>query len=93
MGSRTAARLTGVARSVPDMPRNLLWTDHLQVWGGFALAIGGVAALIWPASDSTSTKLAVLAILVGLLAELVTVLRVRRRIRSRWQDTRSGPRR
>jgi hypothetical protein len=64
------------------MPRHLLWTDHLQVWGGFALVIGGAAALIWPASDSMSTKLAVLAVLVGLLAELATVLRVRRRARS-----------
>ena len=64
------------------MPRNLLWTDHLQVWSGFALVIGGAAALIWPTLDPTSTRFAVLAVLVGLLAELATVLRVRRRARS-----------
>jgi hypothetical protein len=75
------------------MPRTMLWTDHLQVWGGFALVIVGAAALIWPTLDPTSTRLAVLAIAVGLLAELVTVMRVRRRARSRWQDTRSDRRR
>lgn len=93
MGCRAAAQLTDGARSVLDMLRNLLWTDHLQVWAGFALVIGGAAALIWPAADSTSMRLGVLAVLVGLLAELVTVMRVRRRARSRWQDTRLDRRR
>jgi len=75
------------------MPRTMLWTDHLQVWSGFALVIGGVAALIWPTLDPTSTRLAVLAVLVGLLAELVTVMRVHRRFRARLQDPRSDRRR